>query len=155
MMCRFLSINVMFVSGLDKSRRCSLLWAIWRGRIVSQYTVSLSSVSPTVLCRSLTISSFSFEWFHSVKTCYGCSHIMTGVGRGAVVSPRLVDCSLCWARLVPGQEESGWVQWQKLGGLLRDNGGSQAADNLPTPRLWCQRVFLHTGGCSKLNLYVG
>ena len=134
-------------SGLDTSRRCSLLWAIWRGRIVSQYTVSLSSVSPTVLCRSLTISSFSFEWFHSVKTCYGCSHIMTGAGReggeggGRWGLPRLVDCFLFWARLVPGQEDSGWVQWQKLGGLLQDNGGSQAADDLPTPRSWHQLVF--------------
>lgn len=54
----------------------------------------------------------------------------------------LVDvfCGWClpnqfWARLVPGQEEAGWVQWQKLGGLLLDNGGSQAVDN-PSPLLF-------------------
>ena len=103
-------------SGLDTSRRCSLLWAIWRGRIVSQYTVSLSSVSPTVLCRSLTISSFSFEWFHSVKTCYGCSHIMTGAGRegregGGGVSPAwlIVFCS-----------GPGWCQDRKNQGGFSD-----------------------------------
>lgn len=36
------------------------------------------------------------------------------------------------ARLVPGQEEAGWVPWQKLRELQCDNGGSQAADN-PSP----------------------
>ena len=126
-------------SGLDTSRRCSLLWAIWRGRIVSQYTVSLSSVS---LC--LPIGFFSFDWFLSVNICYGCPHRERGgggEGGGRWGLPRLVDCFLFWARLVPGQEESGWVQWQKLGGLLQDNGGSQAADDLPTPRSWHQLVF--------------
>lgn len=72
-----------------------------------------------------------------------------------------VFCSWClpnqfWARLVPGQEEAGWVQWQKQGGLLLDNGGSQAVDNRSPPalpKLWHQFVFKPRGGYSMLNLY--
>lgn len=158
--------NIMFHLSSGKSRRCSLLWATWRKRTVSQYTVSREmtwshSAVPlfcifigyhfnTFYLNDKSCISCCFEWFlgtySGLSHCYGCSDIIAG---GVGVSLFDVFCGWClsnqfWTRLVPGQEEAGWVQWQKLGGLLLDNGGSQAVDKLSLPvlpQLWHQFLF--------------
>ncbi len=151
------------MGNLEKTDRQSVHCEYWAGHDWSCMTVTFSS--PTSLYKSvvmvltisvdgLTSSPFSFEWFlnfYSLQTpCYGCPDIMAGgEGEGVMSLWLIVFFGWClpnqfWARLVPGQEEAGWVQWRKPGGLLPDNGGSQAVDNPPSPplpKLWHQLVF--------------